>query len=287
MAALIQGSLAKSTQATYMQAHKQLSVFLQSLNMSMPLTPVMAALFVTFLHTRRYAYSTIVTYSSAVAFFHKLHSFPDPTQHFLVQKSLLGIRKISKRIDARLPITIDILGSLSSSLDHLSMHMYDKILLRAMFSLAFFAFMRVGEFTVSQAPQHTLQLADVKLAPATIHVTFRSFKHSRSPVSIQIVPFESNPYICPVRSLSSYLRQRGASPGPLFIDIAGTPITRAKFTKSLGTVFKFLSLDTSRYKGHSFRIGAATYAMSKGCSDCQIRTMGRWSSNAFMAYIRS
>jgi hypothetical protein len=46
-------------------------------------------------------------------------------------------------------------------------------------------------------------------------------------------------------------------------------------------------LDSSRYKGHSFRIGAASLSAEKGLSDSQIRAMGRWNSNAFRKYIRS
>ena len=45
-------------------------------------------------------------------------------------------------------------------------------------------------------------------------------------------------------------------------------------------------LDPSRYKGHSFRIGAASYAEDRGLSDAQIRMLGRWKSNAFLRYIR-
>lgn len=41
-----------------------------------------------------------------------------------------------------------------------------------------------------------------------------------------------------------------------------------------------------RYKGHSFRIGAASHAADRGLSDAQIRALGRWKSNAFQRYIR-
>ena len=42
----------------------------------------------------------------------------------------------------------------------------------------------------------------------------------------------------------------------------------------------FCGLDPSRYKGYSFRIGAA-HAADRGMTDAQIRTLGRWKSNAF------
>ena len=60
--------------------------------------------------------------------------------------------------------------------------------------------------------------------------------------------------------------------------------------RNLRKLHKCLSvcgLDSSRYKGHSFRIGAASLVVEKGLSDSQIRAMGRWNSNAFRKYIRS
>ena len=45
-------------------------------------------------------------------------------------------------------------------------------------------------------------------------------------------------------------------------------------------------LNSSRYKGHSFRIGAASFAADRGMSDAQIRALGRWKSSAFLKYIR-
>ena len=56
---------------------------------------------------------------------------------------------------------------------------------------------------------------------------------------------------------------------------------------NMARCLKFCGLDTSRYKGHSFRIGAASHAADKGFSDAQIRTLGRWKSDAFHLYIRS
>ena len=45
-------------------------------------------------------------------------------------------------------------------------------------------------------------------------------------------------------------------------------------------------LGPSRYKGHSFRIGAASHAADRGWSDAQICALGRWKPNALQKYIR-
>ena len=65
-----------------------------------------------------------------------------------------------------------------------------------------------------------------------------------------------------------------------------SPVLCAVFTEKLSMALKFCGLDPTRYKGHSFRIGAATHVADKGMSNVQIRTMGHWRSNVFLKYIR-
>ena len=45
--------------------------------------------------------------------------------------------------------------------------------------------------------------------------------------------------------------------------------------------------DQSLYAGHSFRIGAVTAAAQAGVEDSIIKALGRWSSAAFLTYIRT
>ena len=54
----------------------------------------------------------------------------------------------------------------------------------------------------------------------------------------------------------------------------GSPVSRDTFIHKLSMAIKYCDLDPSRYKGHSFRIGAASYAADAGMSDSQIRGFG-------------
>ena len=63
-------------------------------------------------------------------------------------------------------------------------------------------------------------------------------------------------------------------------------MARETFALQLSEAVRLCGLDPSRYKGHSFRIGAASHAAAQGMSDSQIRILGRWKSNAFHKYIR-
>ena len=87
--------------------------------------------------------------------------------------------------------------------------------------------------------------------------------------------------------LLDYCGMRGAAPGPLFCECDLRPVTISSFNTELKRCLVFCGLDTSRYKGHSFRIGAATHASEQGFSDSQIRKLGRWQSDAFKTYLRS
>ena len=83
-----------------------------------------------------------------------------------------------------------------------------------------------------------------------------------------------------------YVNLRGTNAGALFLAQDGKPVTREVFAAQLSDAVRLSGLDLTRYKGHSFRIGAASYAAARGMSDSQIRILGRWKSNAFHKYIR-
>ena len=71
---------------------------------------------------------------------------------------------------------------------------------------------------------------------------------------------------------------RGSHSGPLFCLADGSAVKTEVFTRQLKGALAFCDLDCSRYKSHSFRIGAASLAAENGMSDVQI---GRLKSNAF------
>lgn len=83
-----------------------------------------------------------------------------------------------------------------------------------------------------------------------------------------------------------YLSVRGDKEGAIFIHEDGSPVSRSWFSAQLSSAIKLCGLNPSVYKGHSFRIGAASHVADRGMSDAQIRILGRWKSNAFQKYIR-
>ena len=256
--------------------------------------PATLALFVAHLFDRRYASSTVNTYVSALGYFHRLAGLRDPTKTFYIIEMLKGYGKIGHKLDSRLPITLPILVRIMKGLDIFCVSQYDLFMFKAMCAMAVFAFLRIGEITVSKRDSvngNLLQLDQVSKKHSgngnvvSLIITFSSYKHNYNQNPFSIV-FNRQPKACPVQSFLDYASVRGIAHGPLFINHDGSPVLRSEFSKMLGSVIRLCNLDPNRYKGHSFRIGAATYAAEQGVSDDKIRHLGRWKSDAFKKYIR-
>lgn len=293
----MRSSLQPSSIPTYKRAWKLFNQFYHSVFhqafCALPISPPVLALFIAYLFDSHYAPSTVNTYISALGYSHKLMGFSDPSKIFYVSQMLKGYSKVGFRLDSRLPITVPILDQLVSAATSLQGSLYQISQFRAMCSLAFYAFLRIGEITL--VPRHgsnpPLQLYQLtKLLNPTgalvgFKVMFQNFKHNYNQRPFSVVISRQH-HSCPVELLCNYLAMRGTRPGPLFMTGDGLPISRATFSNQLSLAIQLCGLSPSRYKGHSFRIGAASHAADQGFSDAQIRLLGRWKSNAFHKYIR-
>ena len=232
------------------------------------------------------------TYISALSYSHKLLRLPDPTRVFYIIQMLKGYGKTGSQLDSRLPITLPILQSLLEVAPRTMGSYYQICQFKAMCLLAFFAFLRMGEITTSKnkscQPLQLHQLAyvcDSGNPVAAMKLTFHDFKHhyNQRPFTLTINRQQT---CCPIQLLLDYLALRGRQVGAIFVMQTGAPVTRDAFTSQLSEAIRLCGLDPSRYKGHSFRIRAASHAAEQGMSDSQIRIVGRWKSNAFQKYIR-
>lgn len=115
------------------------------------------------MHDKVYSASTIASYNSAIGYYHKLGEFPDPTASFYINKLLQGAKRKCPSVDGRLPITLSILHKLVDALDHSCNSEYNRSMYKCMFLLAFYAFLRIGEFTVAatNATNHCLKLSSI------------------------------------------------------------------------------------------------------------------------------
>ena len=154
--------------------------------------------------------------------------------------------------------------------------------------IAFFGFLRSSEL-LALCKQDILVL-DNNTSTPTFGLRIRSsktdpFRHS---AVIRLPPTGDNT-LCPANAVTYLLNQPYLlNPhSPLLQWSSGTAMTR----QSLNNAIKFLAqcsgLNETQFSTHSFRIGAATTASVAGVPDCLIRTLGRWSSDAYQRYIRT
>lgn len=239
--------------------------------------------------------NTITSHVSALSYVHKLFGLFDPTTQFIIKKLLKGCENLKGSADTRLPITYELLFKLVTNLDNCIQNFYHKILLKAVFLLSFHAFLRLGEILirVKSDTDRVLQKHDVKINKSngilqSATITLRSYKNMKhnKPVTISLSANLDNQMVCPAKALELYLAHFSHSDGPLFQFQNGKPVTHQFVTKNLSLLLEFLGLNSKLYKGHSFRIGAATHAASLGIPETKIRQFGRWNSNAVNHYIR-
>ena len=84
-----------------------------------------------------------------------------------------------------------------------------------------------------------------------------------------------SPWLCPVAAVTSYMASRGPKPGPFFQLGSGRTLTKLIFVSELRRALLACG------------IGAATAAAEAGLQDSTIQMLGRWSSAAFLSYIRT
>lgn len=290
---VIASAKAPNTRELYSKVRLLISKFRSLYSIPWPLTPKATALFITYLYKLGYAASSISTFVSATAYFHKMENLQDPTSSFLVKESLMGIKHLKPTTDTRSPVTMSLLTQMIQAIPNLLLGSYRSQAYQSMVSLAFFALLRVSEIVQTQnSPSHMISAQNVFIPQdqTYLELTMTSFKHSHGQTQVVKV-YSQDQLVCPVRLMVRYLQIRKpstSSPDPLYTDSDGTPLTKSNFVLLLNSLLPFTDAPSGiRITTHSFRIGGATHAAMTGMSDSQIRLLGRWKSNAFLKYIRS
>ncbi|CAC5415197.1 unnamed protein product [Mytilus coruscus] len=140
----------------------------------------------------------------------------------------------------------------------------------------------------------TVLLQDITVDPTKQFFIFRLRSSKRDPFrqGVNIIIYENDTFK-PVDTMSKYLSIRynnGALPkSPLFVEdeFQSSPLSRETFISSLRQLLDTLGYNTVKFCGHSFRIGAATSAAACCVEDHIIQTLGRWSSDCYIRYIRT
>ena len=175
------------------------------------------------------------------------------------------------------------LGILCRLLDAMSaLDRHTQLWTKAVFSLAFFAFLRPCEMATAHAtPQHQLRRKAVKFTNKAVLLTFTSFKHSAGKTEIVRVKRMPGRTVCPWENLWSYLSTVTLGPEDLLF-----PFTVSTVQALLDRCVRLIGYD-NRLTLHSFRRGGATWASLLGWSTTRIQAHGRWKSDGYRTYIKA
>ena len=139
-------------------------------------------------------------------------------------------------------------------------------------------------------PESHLSINDLQvdclLNPSCVRIHIKCSKTDPFHSGCDIYLGKVNSDICPLTAIGSYLHVCGDAPGPLFLFRDGRPLPWQILASKIQHI-----LHSDGYSGaysvHSFRIDPATTAASCGIPDHLIKTLGRWSSDAYQVYIRT
>lgn len=160
--------------------------------LALPLAVTDVCNFIGFLFVSKYP-SNIASHLSAINYVHKVLNIHDPTQAFVTKTILKGSQSLHPSKDSRLTITPEILQKIINALDHTVSTFLHRCLLKALFLLAFHAFLRLGEITTkSPASAHkVLQRSDVQFEYKDsflkgVQIVMKEFKTNKNHTPIVI-----------------------------------------------------------------------------------------------------
>ena len=290
---LVAASLSENTKVVYRGVLTKFKSFrkVYKLGEIWPVPENHIMLFVSFCFKKGYSAASVITYVSALSYFHKLHAYADPTEFFVLKKMLEGFRRLKGRKDVRAPITLDILSRIVGALPSICFDSYETALFRAAFCITYFCLLRVGEVVYTDTKQagYALGLDDIEFLKGGHELVVRIRKSKgdqRGRTSFIRVKAQVNKSVCPVLLIASFLSLRSRKPGVLFVHMNSKPLTRSQFSGVLAKTISYLGLHHAQFRSHSFRIGRATNLAMEGVPNTKIQEMGRWKSGAFRSYIR-
>jgi integrase len=124
-----------------------------------------------------------------------------------------------------------------------------------------------------------LDVGDVSITRDGVVVRLRRSKTDQAGEGREfgIAPAVQRRALCPVAALRSWLRVRGARPGPLFVRVSqlgdpmvGSRLSGQAFAEVVQRAVRLIGLDPTGYGAHSLRAGCVTASGLAGASTVQI-----------------
>ena len=216
---------------------------------------------------------------------------PFPTGCFELETTLQGLkRRLSGAANQVLPITPLILKAMYAKLD---LRKLSDLAIWCCFLVTFYCLLRKAN-SVPEGPEYN---PDQILARKHIHLDHKSkmvlvfvgwskTNQFGSRDLVVPIPANSDQALDPYRHLN-HLFSRVTVPGekPAFSYSSGNFVSYKTFTTRLKSLLLASGTDPSKYSGHSFRRGGATFLHSLGASPLEIQSCGNWQTLVFTRYL--
>ena len=265
--------------------------------------------YTTHLYLMKLSLGYIKTKLSAIEWFFQMRGYSGVTKNPhtdkrlpLLARLLKGIAKKNVRSDAnkRLPITIPVLRDIVKTTTMSIGHNEDRVAFTAAVTAATFGLMRVGEFT-AKGNASFLSDKDLLGSDVTVHrnvegtvtkldLLLKAAKNDTWRKTQTVTLWPTGGELCPVKAMMAWIqiRENLGTPSwlPLFTRKDGRYMDANFFRTNLKATLKMAGYNPDNYNTHSCRGGGAVTLLSMGCSAAVIKAMGRWSSDAFMDYLK-
>jgi hypothetical protein len=210
-------------------------------------------------------------------------AFDDP-QLKLLLKGLRKKRK-SKVRAKRVGITIWALARFSHLIDR------RKAAHRTMFGamvMAVFGLLRASEFVAKDPYGATLFRKHVTILSDRVIVHLMRSKTDTYDEGVDVILWANGGPLCPrAWALATMSNACDKSPSaPFFQTGSGAPLSYDALQKFIKHLAAAAGFNSSSFSTHSLRIGGATSLIECGFSREVVKQLGRWSSDAYMLYVR-
>ena len=265
------------------------------------------ALFGAYLVDRGVQSSTLRSYFSAIKFILRQDGYIWNDKQFLLKSLTRGCKLENDRLKVRLPIQKGLFELLLFEINRYynsNPQPYLEAMYQALFCLAYYGMLRVGELTFSP---HCLKARNINVAGnkdkiQVVLYTSKTHDQASKPQKIYISGIEeeltksggistrSDRIFCPIAIVLKFMHIRGHyewDEDQFFIFADGSTVKPDHFRNFLRLLLGRLGLDAALYDVHSFRIERTCDLEKYGYSVDQIKAMGRWKSNAVYRYLKN
>lgn len=262
-------------------------------NFNLPIYPAQVQHLILFLEfnsqTSKYEHLKHLLY--CVKYLHMCKDLPFPSGSFELETTLQGLkRRLSGTVNQVLPITPSILRKIYSKLD---LSRPSDLALWCCFLVTFYCLLRKAnsvpegqDFNVEQILARKHVRFDHQSKMVLIFVGWSKTNQFGNRDLVVPIPSNSDPALDLYRHMN-HLFGMVQVPGwrPAFSFSDNGFVTYSSFTSRLKTLLMAAGIDPSKYSGHSFRRGGATYLHSLGATPLEIQASGDWQTMVFTRYL--